>query len=176
MSTKQDTLSEAKLISLLERLGEAEDNPAENTVLARLKDLLTGIVLASGSNTIGKLAANSGVDIGDVNVPVLESLEGSVATTPKQIVKTVASPDTPEPLASEGSYFRTATILGKKAARINNTGVVYIGIGGTNDTQPYDINPGEAIELNAPPGEKYDLHDWYCDVVNAGDGVIIIYS
>lgn len=33
-----------------------------------LTDLLTGIVLAAGNNAIGKLAANSGVDIGDVDV------------------------------------------------------------------------------------------------------------
>lgn len=36
-----------------------------------LEDLKTGIVLAAGTNAIGKLAANSGVDIGDVDVTTL---------------------------------------------------------------------------------------------------------
>lgn len=50
------------------RIGEVQASPTANTVLARLKDLLTGIVLAAGTNAIGKLSANSGVDIGDVDV------------------------------------------------------------------------------------------------------------
>jgi hypothetical protein len=33
-----------------------------------LEDLKTGIVLAAGANAVGKLAANSGVDIGDVDI------------------------------------------------------------------------------------------------------------
>lgn len=53
---------------ILSRLGEVQASPTANTLLARLKDLLTGIVLAAGSNAIGKLAANDGVDIGDVTV------------------------------------------------------------------------------------------------------------
>ena len=153
---------------------------AAGTLSAKLRsisrDLVANIVLATGSNAIGKLAANSGVDIGDVNAPVLETLASSVATTPTQITKTVAAIGTPEALAADGTYFRTATILGKKAARTDNVGNVYIGIGATNDTQPYEIGPGEEKTLNAPPGEKYDLNDWYCDVLNVGDGVIIIYS
>lgn len=59
---------------LFARLGEVQASPTANTLLARLKDLLTGIVLAAGANAIGKLAPNSGVDIGDVDVT---SLPGS---------------------------------------------------------------------------------------------------
>jgi hypothetical protein len=153
---------------------------AVGTLSAKLRaisrDLVANIVLATGANAIGKLAANSGVDIGDVNAPVLETLASSVDTTPTQITKTVAAIGTPEALAADGTFFRTATIIGKKAPRIDNVGIVYLGIGAGNDTQPYEITPGETIELSAPPGEKYDLNDWYCDVLNAGDGVIIIYS
>lgn len=35
------------------RVGEVQASPTANTVLARLKDLLTGIVLATGTNNIG---------------------------------------------------------------------------------------------------------------------------
>jgi len=41
------------------RLGEVQETPTANTVLARLKDLLTGIVLAGGSNLIGKVRLTS---------------------------------------------------------------------------------------------------------------------
>lgn len=153
---------------------------AEGTLSAKLRsisrDLVANIVLATGANAIGKLAANSGVDIGDVNAPVLETLANSVATTPTQITKTVAAIGTPEALAADGTYFRTAKLIGKKAARTDNVGIVYLGIGGTNDTQPFPVNPGEEIEIKVPPGEKFDLNDWYCDVLNAGDGLTIIYA
>jgi len=63
---------------LLDRIGEVQASPTENTVLDRLKDLLTGIILAAGSNAIGKLAANSGVDIGDVDVTSISAGETHV--------------------------------------------------------------------------------------------------
>jgi len=62
-----------------EVIGKVTANPASNTLLDRLKALLTGIVLAAGTNVIGKLAANSGVDIGDVDVL---SVAGEKYTTP----------------------------------------------------------------------------------------------
>jgi len=93
--------------SLVTQMGEVQASPTANTVLARLKDLLTGIVLAAGSNiigqvsidqttpgttngvqvnaalpsgtnAIGKLAANSGVDIGDVNVRADKTIESEL--------------------------------------------------------------------------------------------------
>ena len=42
--------------SALETLiGEVQATPTSNSLLARLKDLLTGIVLATGANKIGKI-------------------------------------------------------------------------------------------------------------------------
>ena len=107
---------------------------------------------------------------------MLADVRASVVITPTQIIKTVSATGTPEALAAAGTVFRTATIVGIKAARTNNVGAVYLGIGGTNDTQIYKISPGETVKLTAPPGEKYDFNDWYCDVLNAGDGLGIIYS
>ena len=92
-----------------------------------------------------------------------------------QITKTVAAIATPEAIAASGTYFRVATIIGKKAARTNNTGTVYIGIGSTNDTQPLPIYPGQTIAISMPSGGVGDLNDWYIDVETAGDGVIVIY-
>jgi hypothetical protein len=45
-----DKLDEATFTG---RIGEVQASPTANTLLARLKDLLTGIVLAAGANTIG---------------------------------------------------------------------------------------------------------------------------
>lgn len=43
----------ATLTAIVTLLGEVQPNPTSNTVLDRLKAILTGIVLASGSNVIG---------------------------------------------------------------------------------------------------------------------------
>ena len=103
-------------------------------------------------------------------------LQNAVTTKPTQIIKTVAATGTPEALAAKGTFFRDATLIGVKAARTNNAGVVYLGISTTDNTQFFDIQPGEMVGIQALPGEKYDLNDWYLDVLNAGDGVAIIYS
>ena len=92
-----------------------------------------------------------------------------------QIVKTVAATYTPEAIAVSGTYFRVATIMGKKAARTNNVDIVYIGIGSTNDTQPLAIYPGQIFSISMPSGGIGDLHEWYIDVETAGDGVVVIY-
>ena len=108
-------------------------------------------------------------------VEALTTLAGATEVTPTQITKTVAAIATPEAIAADGTYFRTATLIGKKAARTNNAGTVYIGIGATNDTQAYPVQPGESITLTMPAGEKGDLNDWYIDAENAGDGLVVIY-
>ena len=99
-----------------------------------------------------------------------------VIAVPTQIIKTVAAIATPEAVAADATYFQTAMIGGLKAARTNNVGTVYLGIGATNDTQPLAITAGEWVTVNAPAGKKFDLNDFYVDVLNAGDGVAVIYS
>ncbi|MBC8232815.1 hypothetical protein H8E77_24980, partial [bacterium] len=86
-----DPATDTKLDEIKVLIGEVQASPPADTVLARLKDLLTGIVLATGSNAIGKLAANSGVDIGDVDVTSLPV--GNVAMAASTPV-TIASDDT----------------------------------------------------------------------------------
>ena len=115
------------------------------------------------------------VDIIDnaVKVDVAPTL---TVTVPTQVIKTVAAAATPEALAADATYFSTATLVAKKAARTVNTGIVYLGIGATNDAQPIPLNPGDIWEIAAPAGQKYDLNDFYLDVVTAGDGVAIVYS
>lgn len=99
-----------------------------------------------------------------------------IVTVPTQIIKTVAAIGTPEALAADATYFQSALIGGMKAARTPNVTGVYLGIGSGNDTQPFLINPSEWLSITVPPGQKFDLNDWYLDVLSAGDGVAIIYS
>jgi len=131
-------------------------------------DVLT---IAAGDNNIGN------VDI--VTLPAVDlaaTLTNAVLAVPTQIIKTIAAIATPEALAADGTFFRKATLIGLKAARTANVGNVYLGIGATNDTQPLQIAPSEVITITAPTGAKYDLNDWYLDVLNAGDGVAVIYA
>lgn len=52
----------------------ATDNQVLDNIEAGIDELKTQTVLAAGTNAIGKLAANSGVDIGDVDVTSLPAL------------------------------------------------------------------------------------------------------
>ena len=45
----------AALNALLDLIGEVQASPTSNTLLARLKDLLTGVVISAGSALIGKV-------------------------------------------------------------------------------------------------------------------------
>ncbi len=132
-------------------------------------DVITSALPAGGSTS-----ANQTTEIADLNA--LNSLAGAVETIPTQITKTVASSTTPGALAADGTFFRKAILIGKRGARTNNSGTVYLGIGGTNDTQPVEISPGAVWSIEAPLGEKYDLNDWSLDVDISNDGVIVIYS
>ena len=121
-----------------------------------------------GTALIGGDATN-GLDVDVTRLP-------AVTTVPVQITKTVAAAATPEALAADGTFFRSATIIASKAARVLNTGLVYLGIGATNDASALELSPGDVYTITAPLGQQYDLNDWYLDVVTAADGVVVIYS
>lgn len=62
--------------SLAGLIGEVQATPTANTLLARVKELLTGIVLAAGTNLIGKVAPSADQD------PIYDHTNGaSVAVT-----------------------------------------------------------------------------------------------
>lgn len=70
-------------------------------------------------------------------------------------------------------YYRTARFAGLKAARTANTGIVYLGLEATNDTQPVSIATSAILTLDAPTGAKLNLADLWIDVVTNADGVVI---
>lgn len=124
---------------------------ATETTLASIKDT-AGIkkitdALPAGTNAIGKLAANSGVDIGDVDVTssVTSSLDhGSnldIDTTAEQITST--------------SFACKFGVTVK--ADITNTGIIYVGnsdvtAGSTAATDGFPLSAGETLtlEVNNP--------------------------
>lgn len=130
------------------RLGEVQDSPTSNTLLDRLKNLITGIVLATGTNTIGKLAANSGVDIGDVDVLSLPSVSSA---TPTKV--SVDSSDTQVIVANASRKF---------AQFVNDSDeVIYLALSAT-------AVMNEGIRLNANGGSfEINLMNLYTGEVSA---------
>ncbi len=84
---------------LVTRLGEVQASPTANTVLDRLKALLTGIALAAGTNLIGKVASVHSTDT---------IYNGTTALTPK-FAKIAAS--------SSGNNTLVSAVSSKKIPR-----------------------------------------------------------
>jgi len=103
-------------------------------------------------------------------------LNQSERATYTQIIKTVAATTTPERITStQGTEFRQAVIMGKKAARTDNTSTCYIGLAATDSSQPYAVTAGGEIVITPPLGVKFDLYDFYVDVETNDDGVVVWY-
>ena len=117
-------------------IGEVQTNPISNTILGRLKDLLTGIILGSGTNIIGKV----GIDQTTPGVTNGVSVVGSLANVTHTAVN--ATVVTGEVLAANTNR--------KYALIINDSdATVYIKIGAAAV-----LNQG--IRLNAY-GSSYEL-------------------
>jgi hypothetical protein len=133
--------TDGKLDEIKTLIGEVQISPTENTILDRLKDLLTGIVLATGSNAIGKLAANSGVDIGDVDVTSLPQA-ASVPFGTVVIAATATAQQLPANVAKQG-----VIVVANELNDASN--IVYLGFSNlvTNVTYLKQLLPGEATPL-----------------------------
>lgn len=183
---------------LKDATGEVQASPTSNTLLDRLKALLTGIVLAAGSAIIGKvrlvtalgdeitddtadaikakLSANSGVDIGDVDVlsiAVGSNIIGKVGHDKTGIghgVKTVTTAGTDVALVASSTPAKVAIIQ----AQTDNTGVIAVGATGVDAT----IATGTGVVLYAGDSitlEVDDLVDIFIDSTVSGDGVRYTY-
>lgn len=78
-AAKQDT-GNTSLGNLETKIGEVQASPTANTVLGRLKDLLSLTVLAAGANLIGKVKLRNpgdSADMGDATTPVRTDPTGS---------------------------------------------------------------------------------------------------
>lgn len=83
---------------------------------------------------------------------------------------------TPVRLCITNLWVERATVLGKKAARTDNTSVAYLGVNSTNNTQWFPLTAGGEVQIIAPEGSVFNLYDWYVDVGADDDGVIVIYQ
>lgn len=118
--------------------------------------------LPAGTNAIGKLAANSGVDIGDVDVTstVLPTVT-SIGNGAKDVT-TAGSP-----VALAGSTACKKVFISSKDT---NTGKIFIGGSGVSASSGCFIYPGGSITL-----EISNLSSVYIDSAVNGEGVQFTY-
>lgn len=131
------------------RLGEVQALPTANTVLGRLRDLLTGIVLAAGANIIGKVGIDQTTP-GTTNAVVMKNSSGSEIS--------FADPTTGT-LSQVGSSATAVTVLAantsRKGATIFNdsTQVLYLGLSNTTPTSSaYSVKMAAASYYEVPNG------------------------
>lgn len=137
------------ILSPTSPLGEVQTNPTTNTLLDRIKALLTGIVLAAGTNIIGKISH----DIGG-------TAHG---------VKTVTT---------AGTHVALSTSLAAKLvivqAQTDNTGLIAVGGDEVDATEA----TGTGIILYAGDTVTCpidNLGDIYIDATVSGEGVRYTY-
>lgn len=94
-----------------------------------------------------------------------------------QLLTNNASATAPMRLApsSANLWVSRITIYGRKAVRTDNVGDVWLGTSSGNDTQPIKIGAGGEVLIECQPGNKFNLYDFYLDVANADDGVVIVF-
>lgn len=94
-----DPLSESTFNAIL---GEVQSNPTINTILGRLKDLLTGIILSTGDNIIGKVSIDQ-TSNGTTNkvVPVQSTHDNLNCNSNLQVNNTDVSDVNPIPIIGE---------------------------------------------------------------------------
>lgn len=101
-------------------------------VIDKLKHLITGVVLAEGSATIGKLAANSGVDIGDVDVASIAAGTNRIGTV-SGVLKSVS---VTKVLVAATAY-DAADVLSESATNGVGTAWTFSAIARANGTGGY---------------------------------------
>lgn len=135
---------------LLGRIGEVQASPTSNTVLDRLKSLLTGIVLAAGSAVIGKVDhTTTGIGHGVTNVTTAGTDVALASSTPAKWVVIMARRTNTANIAVGGS--------GVDATASTGNGVT--------------LAAGESITLPVD-----NLADVYIDATVNGEGVRYTYG
>jgi len=127
-------------------IGEVQASPTANTVLARLKDLLTGIVLAAGTNIIGQ------VGIDQTTPGTTNAVEDTGYGSTYRNTATMAD--------DNATRFETsATKLRYAKIKVTTNAMVF----GDASTQDWNVAADETLEL-----AKFDLSTLYFK--NAGAG------
>lgn len=127
------------------RLGEVQTTPTSNTVLARLKDLLTGISLASSANRIGQ----TGYTLKKISVPFTRPSDTTTYAVGDAVTNSTSSPTVFEmDLASIGAVVgqsfevRKLVVVSSVKQSLLPLFNVYLSpttFTATNDNSPLDI-------------------------------------
>lgn len=115
------------------------------------------VVLQTSSNAVGKLAANSGVDIGDVDVTSMP-----MATAIFNGQKAVTTAGTQVALASSQAITHSVKIK----ALHGNSGWIYVGNSSVSSSNGYVLDAGETLEIQVA-----NLATVYIDSSVNGEGV-----
>jgi len=113
---------------------------------------------------MGKLAANSGVDIGDVDVTSV-----AIPTTIYSGQETVDSAGTDQTIRPAGSQAITSGVTVKALA--GNTGIVYVGAENVAAATGFELSAKESVFL-----EVADIASVWIDAATTDDGVSWIAS
>jgi hypothetical protein len=119
------------------------------------------VVLQAGTAAFGKLAANSGVDIGDVDVTSLP--QGATIFNGQKAVTTAGT----QVALGHPSHAITHSV--KIKALHGNTGWIYIGDSSVSSSTGYVLDAGETLELQIA-----NLSTVYVDSSVNGEGVSYI--
>jgi len=60
-------------------------------------------------------------------------------------------------------------------AKSGNTGLIYVGDSGVDNTEGVELNPGDVFSISIPSGTVLDAATIYCDTSVNGDGVTFVY-
>lgn len=135
----------------------AGDNNIGNVDIVTMPNVTIGAAIPAGTNAIGKLAANSGVDIGDVDVTSLPALPSGtnnigdvdVASLPKSGTATLSN------VASSAS---NVTLLSSNASRLgasihnDSTAILYVKFGTTASTTSFTVKMAADAHYEVPFG------------------------
>ena len=139
--------------------------------------------------TITFYVSDSPIKTPDVNVTsnvnVTATLASALATSaeivPTQFLKTTTVGAGAVALANAGSFATSIQIIARKTlAPVSfggtaNAGSVAIGFSNVNNQEPIELTPGDVWTFSVSAGRKLDLGKIFLDVLNDGDGVVVLY-
>uniref|UniRef100_A0A6M3XKH5 Uncharacterized protein n=1 Tax=viral metagenome TaxID=1070528 RepID=A0A6M3XKH5_9ZZZZ len=129
--------------------GEVTASPTSNTILARLKDLLTGTILATSTNAIGKVGHDiTGIGDGVTVVTTAGTDVALASSTPAKLVIIQAQTDNVNKIAVGAT--------GVDAVVATGTGII--------------LDPGDTITLPCD-----NLADIFIDALASGEGCRYTY-
>jgi hypothetical protein len=139
--------------------------------------LLTAIDVNTDALEAKADAANALLTAIEALLTAISGNQGRTAATVTQDLITNANAAVPVPLAGAPTPFKWLMVIGSKGWQEDyNADLVFIGPSSVDGEQPFEVSSGRPWIIEAPNDEVWDLADWYLDVKQVGDGLILFYS